>query len=336
MLFLFETEVTDAGWRISRGLTQLRELNLSRHQSHRCGIGAAQGPHATHLLPDLEGTQVTGAGMKGLQDAFPNCLLFPLRWRRKRTWSKQRRLWKSRCPSGAGRSLARSGPTCIGFLIPALSLEIAAPAEYNCLVTRFRIAMTESILKQRGRYFELPLIGQCIRRICFSGFLQLEFDDPNGIMLTFWLPFSFRRFAYTMTLDPRNGQTLSKLTDLRRIKGKLARENHLSGPAAQQRGDHRVRINNQRLRHGRARLRPYEPPQSPPRCRPRVQARCGHRIRGSRPTVGRIAFPTFPRQFIPHRLHDKIIRRGCRRNNLLDLFKKRLRNVHMRHDAPFD
>ncbi len=158
--------------------------------------------------------------------------------------------------------------------------------------------MTESILKQRGRYFELPLIGQCIRRICFSGFLQLEFDDPNGIMLTFWLPFSFRRFAYTMTLDPRNGQTLSKLTDLRRIKGKLARENHLSGRAAQQRGDHRVRINNQRLRHGRARLRPYEPPQSPPRCRPRPGPLRSSQ-RGSRPTVGRIRLSDLPKTIYP-------------------------------------
>ena len=101
MLSLGRTKVTDAGLKhlkvadatsnvvplrnrhnryragTSRRAYPTSRTEPQRHPSQRCGIGAAQGPHATHLL-DLEGTQVTGAGMKGLQDAFPNCLLSPV------------------------------------------------------------------------------------------------------------------------------------------------------------------------------------------------------------------------------------------------------------------
>jgi hypothetical protein len=69
-------------------------------------------------------------------------------------------------------------------------------------------------LVKRGRYVELPIIGSKVRRVRFSGFTELEFDDPDDTVLTFWLPFSCNRWGYSRTIDPRDGKTLAELTGL--------------------------------------------------------------------------------------------------------------------------
>ncbi len=64
-------------------------------------------------------------------------------------------------------------------------------------------------LKQRGRYFELPILGMAIKEITYDGMLKLVFDDPEASFLQLHSNFKVIQHNQTKDINPSSLEGLT-------------------------------------------------------------------------------------------------------------------------------
>lgn len=68
-------------------------------------------------------------------------------------------------------------------------------------------------LKQKGRYFELPIVGWTIKKIIFDGLLTLVFDDQEESYLQLHSTFKVTQYNQTKDISPRDKDGLTIFYD---------------------------------------------------------------------------------------------------------------------------
>ncbi|MBI1288108.1 MAG: hypothetical protein GC178_11100 [Flavobacteriales bacterium] len=68
-------------------------------------------------------------------------------------------------------------------------------------------------LKQKGRYFELPIVGQTIKKIIFDGLLTLVFDDQEESHLKLHSTFKVTQYNQTVEINPGDKDALTVFYD---------------------------------------------------------------------------------------------------------------------------
>lgn len=79
------------------------------------------------------------------------------------------------------------------------------------------------MLKPKGRYYELPLAGTSIRKVIYSGVLQLIFGDLDENRLDLLGGFEVTRYGQVTALLPKHAEALVLFYDLLNA-GTLVRE----------------------------------------------------------------------------------------------------------------
>lgn len=64
-------------------------------------------------------------------------------------------------------------------------------------------------LNQRGRYFELPILGMAIKEITYDGMLKLVFDDPEASYLQLHSNFKVIQYNQTRDINPSSLEGLA-------------------------------------------------------------------------------------------------------------------------------
>lgn len=78
--------------------------------------------------------------------------------------------------------------------------------------------MAKSKLKERGRYYELPLKGHAVATVSVGPFASITAKDPAMTTVVFWLPFVLRRFGQTVSIDPGDPKSVAPLLALVRAE----------------------------------------------------------------------------------------------------------------------
>lgn len=63
-------------------------------------------------------------------------------------------------------------------------------------------------LKEKGKYFELPIIGNQIKTILYDGFIRIYFNTSEESYLDFHSGFIVNRFNQSQTLNPTSKEAL--------------------------------------------------------------------------------------------------------------------------------
>jgi hypothetical protein len=70
------------------------------------------------------------------------------------------------------------------------------------------------MLKPKGRYYELPLAGTSIRKVIYSGMLELIFGDSDENRLDLLGRFEVTRYGQATALLPKQAEALLLFCDL--------------------------------------------------------------------------------------------------------------------------
>lgn len=70
------------------------------------------------------------------------------------------------------------------------------------------------MLKEKGRYYELPIIGLKIKKIVYEGLLQLVFNDSEESFLDLHGEFIIQKYNQNFTLTPKDKDALILFYDL--------------------------------------------------------------------------------------------------------------------------
>ena len=73
-------------------------------------------------------------------------------------------------------------------------------------------------LKEKGRFFELPIVGLHYHRIIYDGLLRIVFADQVNSYLDFHGEFILIRYNQTFHLDPGSKEALLVLYDLFKVR----------------------------------------------------------------------------------------------------------------------
>jgi hypothetical protein len=69
-------------------------------------------------------------------------------------------------------------------------------------------------LKERGKYYELPIRGLRFDQIIYNGLLKVVFSDPEKSFLDFHGPLKVTRYNQTEELHPSSKEALNSLYEL--------------------------------------------------------------------------------------------------------------------------
>jgi len=70
------------------------------------------------------------------------------------------------------------------------------------------------VLKEKGRYYELPIEGNKIEKIIYDGLLSIVFNDADESSLNLHGEFEIKQYNQAITLLPKDKEALALFYDL--------------------------------------------------------------------------------------------------------------------------